>query len=152
MAQVSQTLLETTAVCQPKRCPRYIDDKTGRRSDTAHNFIYNQADNKNLTVLTESRGVRVLFECVYSLSLTIVLFSQSHTPRGTRAVGVEYITENAESSSYAYASKLVVLSAGSFGTPAILERSGIGAPDVLRKNEIAQLVDLPGVGERYNGQ
>ncbi|RXW15040.1 hypothetical protein EST38_g10808 [Candolleomyces aberdarensis] len=111
--------------------PKYIDDKTGRRSDTAHHFIYNQAENKNLTVLTESRGVRVVFE-------------------GTRAVGVEFIAGDANSPSHAFASKLVVLSAGSFGSPAILERSGIGAQDVLHKNGITHLVDLPGVGERYN--
>ena len=51
----------------------------------------------------------------------------------------------------ARASRLVVLSAGAFGSPAILERSGIGSKDVLTKNNIRQLVDLPGVGEHYMG-
>ncbi len=40
----------------------------------------------------------------------------------------------------------VVLSAGSIGTPQILELSGIGAPEVLRSHGIAPVVDLPGVG------
>ena len=51
----------------------------------------------------------------------------------------------------ARASHLVVLSAGAFGSPSILERSGVGAKDVLMRNNIQQLVDLPGVGERYMG-
>jgi len=52
----------------------------------------------------------------------------------------------------AFASKLVVLSAGAFGSPAILERSGIGAEGILQRNGIKQLVDLPGVGEKYGGE
>jgi choline dehydrogenase-like flavoprotein len=47
--------------------------------------------------------------------------------------------------------KLVVLSAGSFGTPGILERSGIGSKDVLERVGVKQRVDLPGVGENYQG-
>lgn len=78
--------------------------------------------------------------------------------RGNRAVGVEYIddsvppSESTQKSLIAYASRLVVLSAGAFGSPAILERSGIGAKEILRKNDVPELVDLPGVGENYNGQ
>jgi len=41
---------------------RYIDIKTGRRSDTAHEYIYNQSDNINLTILDKSRVVRVIIE------------------------------------------------------------------------------------------
>lgn len=47
--------------------------------------------------------------------------------------------------------KLVVLSAGSFGTPGILERSGIGAKHVLERVGVEQRVDLPSVGENYQG-
>jgi len=47
--------------------------------------------------------------------------------------------------------RLVVLSAGSFGSPGILERSGIGAKDVLESVGVEQRVDLPGVGENYQG-
>ena len=42
---------------------RYIDPETGRRSDTAHGYIYNQIDtNHNLKVFCGKRVVRVLFE------------------------------------------------------------------------------------------
>lgn len=42
---------------------RYIDQETGRRSDTAHHYIYNQIDtNGNLKVFCGQKVVRVLFE------------------------------------------------------------------------------------------
>jgi alcohol oxidase len=47
------------------------------------------------------------------------------------------------------ASRLVVLSAGAFGSPSILERSGVGSLEILKKNGVKELVDLPGVGENY---
>ena len=77
--------------------------------------------------------------------------------RGTRAVGIEYVDDTigrakgATEPFIARASRLVVLSAGAFGSAAILERSGIGSKDVLSKNNIQQLVELPGVGEHYMG-
>ncbi len=51
----------------------------------------------------------------------------------------------------AYASKLVVISAGTLGSPAVLERSGIGAADLLERLGIPIVLDLPGVGENYQG-
>jgi alcohol oxidase len=79
------------------------------------------------------------------------------TERDKRAVGVEFTNDpvscpNADqSSSIVRASKLVVVSGGAFGSPAILERSGIGAEEVLKRCGIEQLVNLPGVGENYRG-
>ncbi|OJA07946.1 hypothetical protein AZE42_11018 [Rhizopogon vesiculosus] len=49
------------------------------------------------------------------------------------------------------ASKLVVVSAGAFGSLTILERSGIGAEAIIKQCGIKPLVDLPGVGENYQG-
>lgn len=77
--------------------------------------------------------------------------------RDGRAAGVEFV-RNAQvlpdaddAPRTARAKKLVVLSAGGFGSPAILERSGIGKKEVLERNGIEQVVDLPMVGENYNG-
>jgi alcohol oxidase len=73
-------------------------------------------------------------------------------------VGVEFTCDPVscpdadQSSSIVRASKLVVVSAGTFGSPAILERPGIGAERVLKRCGIEQLVNLPGVGENYRGQ
>jgi len=77
--------------------------------------------------------------------------------RGKRAVGVEFTNDPVtcpdmdQSLSTVRASKLVVVSAGAFGSPTILERSGIGAEAVLGRCGIEQLVNLPGVGENYQG-
>jgi alcohol oxidase len=77
--------------------------------------------------------------------------------RGKRAVGIEFSSDPVsfpdadQSLSIVRASKLVVVSAGTFGSPTILERSGIGAEAILKRCGIEQLVDLPGVGENYQG-
>lgn len=47
------------------------------------------------------------------------------------------------------ARKMVVLSSGTLGTPQILERSGVGAKERLRKLDLKVVSDLPGVGEQY---
>jgi alcohol oxidase len=47
--------------------------------------------------------------------------------------------------------KLVLISSGAFGSPGVLERSGIGSRDVLERVGVKQRVDLPGVGENYQG-
>ncbi|THG93702.1 hypothetical protein EW026_g7606 [Hermanssonia centrifuga] len=111
----------------------WIDGETGKRSDVAHHYIYNHP---SIEILTGSLVKRVIFE-------------------GNRAVGVEYMPNprfqpdsTAEPRSVR-AKKLVVISAGTFGSPGILERSGIGAKDVLEKAGVKQVVDLPGVGENY---
>lgn len=80
------------------------------------------------------------------------------TSRGKRAAGVEYLPnamvhpdlEQGEVRTVR-ASRMVVLSAGAFGSPAILERSGIGAAHLMRSLKIETFVDLPGVGENYQG-
>ncbi|ESK91954.1 alcohol oxidase-like protein [Moniliophthora roreri MCA 2997] len=115
---------------------RYVDADSGKRSDAAHHYIYCQEENKNLQILARHRVLRLIIQ-------------------NGRAVGVEYVSEEDRRSSplkisKAFASRLVVLSAGSFGSPAILERSGIGSKEVLSKCNIEQIVDLPGVGENYN--
>ncbi|KIJ66955.1 GMC oxidoreductase [Hydnomerulius pinastri MD-312] len=117
------------------RWQKWIDGETGRRSDVPHHFIYNKI-HKNLEVIDGKRVKRVIFE-------------------GNRATGVEYSGDLAscpdgdQTVHTAKASRLVVLSAGTFGSPTILERSGIGAKAVLEGAGVEQLVDLPGVGENY---
>ncbi|KAJ3537854.1 hypothetical protein NM688_g6610 [Phlebia brevispora] len=116
-----------------KRMQKWIDGKTGKRSDVAHNYIYNHP---SIEILTDSLVKRIIFE-------------------GKRAVGIEYVPNpvfqpNASQEAMVVrAKKLVVVSAGTFGSPGILERSGIGGKDVLEKAGVKQVVDLPGVGENY---
>ena len=85
-------------------------------------------------------------------------FNEPTCCRHDRAVGVEYVKDivtdpAADQTKYvALASKLVVVSAGTFGSPTILERSGIGSKTILEKYGVEQIVDLPGVGENYQGK
>ncbi|KAJ3752171.1 GMC oxidoreductase-domain-containing protein, partial [Lentinula raphanica] len=123
----------------------YIDSQTGKRSDTAHHFLYNlhnsnldpESSQHNVHVLTNRRIVKVLL-------------------KDKRAVGVEYVVHEdidhrpQKQPRIACASRLVVLSSGAFGSPAILERSGIGSASCLADVDVRQIVDLPGVGENYN--
>ena len=50
------------------------------------------------------------------------------------------------------ATRLVLLSSGAFGSPGILERSGIGQEKVLQQTDVAMKINLPGVGNDYQGQ
>ncbi|KAI0477587.1 alcohol oxidase-like protein [Xylariaceae sp. FL0804] len=127
-----------------ERSMRYISPD-GRRQDVGHTYLHPRLEDgrhPNLHVLVESRVARVLFD-------------------GKRAVGVEYVPsaaadaaaaggEEALATQRVAARKMVVLSCGSLGTPTVLERSGIGAADVLGRAGIVDVVaDLPGVGEGY---
>lgn len=88
-----------------------------------------------------------------------------------RAVGIEYQRGGKGTAMLtAYASRLVVISAGTYCSPAILERcvyvdhgrlhilipriqsSGIGAKDLLEQYGIPTISDLPGVGQNYIGK
>ncbi|KAL4080219.1 GMC oxidoreductase-domain-containing protein [Scleroderma yunnanense] len=115
---------------------KYIDPKTGRRSDAATNYLYPNADNPNLHILVAKRVKRVIVE-------------------NGRAVGVEYLDDviscpaGTTEVSIARASKLVVICGGAFGSPTILERSGIGSRAILEEKGVPVVMDLPGVGENY---
>ncbi|KZT68076.1 GMC oxidoreductase [Daedalea quercina L-15889] len=117
------------------RWQKYISAENGRRSDVPHHYIYNR-DFPRLEIRTGYLVKRVVFE-------------------GNRAVGVEYSSnarfrpEEPQGLLVARARKLVLVTAGTFGSPALLERSGIGSAALLRKLRVEPLVDLPGVGENY---
>ncbi|KAF9230349.1 GMC oxidoreductase-domain-containing protein [Melanogaster broomeanus] len=109
---------------------------TGRRSDAASAYLYPHSENANLQILVGKRVKRIIVE-------------------NDRAVGIEYMNdaiscpEGSTEVTIVKASKLVVVSSGAFGSPAILERSGIGSPLTLNKHNVPVIVDLPGVGENY---
>ncbi|KAK4055961.1 hypothetical protein OIO90_002954 [Microbotryomycetes sp. JL221] len=126
---------------------KYIDPKTGRRQDTATCYLHPVVEKQdNLHVICESRGIRVLFD--------------DSTP--PRAIGVEYCANplataplnpeqppKVEKVETMKAKKYVVVSAGAMGTPGILERSGVGNKEVLKKAGVECKVELDGVGAEY---
>ena len=64
---------------------------------------------------------------------------------GSRAVGVRYRAAGRTLS--VRARREVILSAGSIGSPALLQRSGIGPAAVLEAADVPVRIDAPGVGE-----
>jgi choline dehydrogenase len=106
--------------------PMHMTVKNGVRSSTSREYLDPVKSRKNLTVVTGALVTRVLLE-------------------DKTAAGVEYQvkgkTHNAKSS------KEVILSAGSIGSPHILQLSGIGETHALNAAGIEVKHHLPGVGQ-----
>jgi choline dehydrogenase len=94
----------------------------GQRWNTARGYLTGRP---NLTVVTKADVHRVVL-------------------RKGRAVGVEYRHRGGVET--AVADREVVVSAGAYGTPQILQLSGIGAADHLRSVGVTPLIDSPRVG------
>lgn len=102
----------------------------GHRQSTAAAYLHPVRDSRpNLTVATESRAHRLLFD-------------------GTRCTGVAY--ERRGEVVTAYADAEVVVSAGTIDTPRLLLLSGVGAADELEQAGVAVVHDLPGVGRNLH--
>jgi choline dehydrogenase len=69
--------------------------------------------------------------------------------QGDRAVGVRAVVAGEVRE---FRAELVVLSGGAYGSPEILLRSGLGAPDELRQAGVQASIDLPGVGGNLHDQ
>jgi len=107
--------------------PSNIRDSDYKRSYSAHNPGYASLAGSNLYIQTNTR--------VRKINL--------HQRRGRLvATGVTL-----EDNSTIHAEKEVILSAGSFQSPGLLELSGIGDKSILSAAGIPCLLNLPGVGE-----
>ena len=106
--------------------PMHMTVKDGVRASTSNVYLRRALKRPNLTLKTGVLTKRVLFE-------------------GKRASGIEYRLNGQVTQTYA--NKEVILSAGSIGSPTILQRSGIGPKEVLDKAHVPVLQELPGVGE-----
>lgn len=95
----------------------------GQRWSAARGYL---RDQKNLTIVTKAMVRRVIV-------------------RNGRAVGVEYRRHGRVRQ--AFAGNEIILCAGAFGTPQLLQLSGIGPADHLRRVGITPLVDSPRVGQ-----
>ena len=100
--------------------------KNGVRSSTANAYLRPAMHRANLTVVTHALVHEILL-------------------KGKTAVGIRY--EHKGSIVDVKAAREVILSAGSVGSPHLLQLSGIGPTDVLTEVGIDVVHDLPGVGE-----
>ena len=102
--------------------------KNGRRWSTARAFLDPARNRPNLRVETDALVSKLLLE-------------------GKRVVGVAY-TVNGQPRE-ARCGREVIVSCGSVQSPGVLEHSGIGQPELLKKFGIEVKHELKGVGENY---
>lgn len=103
-----------------------VTQRRGMRWSAADAFLRPARNRPNLKIVTRAHTDRIKFE-------------------GTRAVGVRWHADGA--SQEARADGEVILSAGAIGSPAILERSGVGDSARLQDLGIETRVHSPQVGE-----
>lgn len=106
--------------------PMHMTVKDGVRWSTANAYLRPAMQRPNLTVITDTLVHKILFE-------------------GDRAIGVRY--QQGARLADVFADAEVILSAGSIGSPTLLQRSGIGPENVLRRAGVDVRVDRAGVGE-----
>ncbi|KAG5914909.1 hypothetical protein E4U42_000263 [Claviceps africana] len=126
---------------------RYVSPD-GKRQDVAHRYLHPlMASGKypNLHLLVETTVSRVVFE---GTRATGVECQPTTAPASSAPTPATVAPEPKPSSTFG-ARKLIVVSAGAFGTPQLLERSGIGNKHLLSQLDIPVVADLPGVGEEY---
>ena len=103
----------------------------GRRLSAARAYLHPVMDRPNLRVETRVQATRILFD-------------------GTRATGVEFAPLSATGSPgsrrQAYGGEVIVC-AGAFGSPQLLQLSGVGNATELSALGLPAVADLPGVGE-----
>jgi len=103
--------------------------RRGVRSSTAVAYLAPVRNRNNLKVVPEALATRILFD-------------------GRRATGVEYDVGGA--TCIAIANADVIVAAGAFNSPQLLQLSGLGPAELLRSHGIPVVADLPGVGSDLN--
>ncbi|KAM3430313.1 hypothetical protein NHJ13734_007804 [Beauveria thailandica] len=119
----------------------WLETLTGkmRRCSAADALLWAPSQQRQaLTVLANHTVTRVLFD--HDKAARGVAFADSTSTSLNRRI---YQVR---------ARKSVILAAGALGSAPILERSGIGNPNILSAAKIQQVVDLPGVGANLNDQ
>jgi choline dehydrogenase len=102
-----------------------VTQRNGMRWDAATAFLTAARDRPNLTIVTRALVNRLVIEKGRAVGVDLVRMGR---PRTVRSRGD------------------IVISAGAFGTPEILQRSGIGPSRHLRSVGVEPIVDLPAVG------
>ncbi|MCP8688544.1 choline dehydrogenase [Marinobacterium sedimentorum] len=106
--------------------PMHMTVKGGVRASTSNAYLREALKRPNLHLVSRAITHRVLLQ-------------------GKRATGVEYSVGGKTQT--AMAAVEVILSAGSVGSPMLLQLSGIGPREVLEQAGVALQHELPGVGE-----
>jgi len=102
-----------------------VSIRDGWRVSSATAYLRPAMRRANLSVQLHSQATRVLFS-------------------GKRATGVEYLRQGTKAS--AQARREVLVSAGAVNSPQLLELSGVGDAELLRRFDIPVVADAPAVG------
>jgi choline dehydrogenase len=103
-----------------------LTQRNGWRCSAAAGYLKPARRRSNLAVVSNAHATRVLFE-------------------RRRAIGVEY--RQGDALRTARASAEVILAAGAFNSPQLLQLSGVGPAPLLKAFDIRVIEDSPGVGE-----
>ena len=98
----------------------------GKRESTGQSFIKPVLERKNLTISKMSVTKKLLF-------------------KGNKCIGLEYIKNKTVHS--VFAEREVMVCGGAINSPQLLQLSGIGKGDYIKKWGLEVVADLPGVGE-----
>ena len=107
-----------------------VNQKDGLRWNTAKAFLRPAMNRPNLTLWTHTQTEKLLFD-------------------GRRASALRVHRRDGAAQTVA-ARREIILSAGSIGSPQILELSGVGQGELLAERGIETLHALPGVGENLS--
>ena len=112
-----------------------VTQRRGRRCSTAVGYLRPARRRSNVSVVTDAHATRILFS-------------------GRRAAGVEYLRGGTRQSAHARGE--VILAAGAFNSPQLMQLSGLGPASLLQALAIPVVADMPGVGanlqDHYNGR
>ncbi|TFY83365.1 hypothetical protein EWM64_g650 [Hericium alpestre] len=111
-----------------------VDPASATRSYAASDYYAPHAARQNLYILTGALVSKIVFE--------------DAEDGLKKAVGVDFVHQGTLLTIRGIR-KEVIVSAGAMQTPALLELSGIGNPQILAKHDFPSLIDLPGVGENF---
>ncbi|OKL57943.1 hypothetical protein UA08_06869 [Talaromyces atroroseus] len=116
--------------------PDTIDRDANIRQDAARSYYWPYEDRPNLKIISNTQATKIIWD----------EGSQSQAI----AIGVEVTGVNGTET--IYVSKEVILSAGSLKSPLLLELSGVGNPDILKRYNIPVKVEISTVGENLQDQ
>jgi choline dehydrogenase len=100
--------------------------RNGQRLSASNAYLHPIAHRRNLTVQTRAMITKICFD-------------------GTRATGVQYVDRRGQA--HDVSGGEIVLCAGAFGSPQLLQLSGVGNGAELSTLGIDVIADVPGVGE-----
>ena len=109
-----------------------VTQKNGQRHSAYRAFLHPVRSRKNLTIIKNATAMQLIFEGQSNRRICGV---QIHHHGQVRQIS---------------AMREVILSAGAFGSPQLLELSGIGRPDIIAAQGIEVRHQLEGVGENLS--